>query len=303
MRANGTVELQTLKMGDYVSNIPCYVCRGPNHCDAERCRHCFAPMAIAHQAASQKIQPHLLGVWSSPTAGKTTYLGMLADILSRQHQGWQWLARGAFSVSLQQETLHALAECEFPSPTDTNAEAWNWVHCQIMRAVGRKSWELVLPDVAGIILQNELEHPQSCAAIRAMAKYGGGGMLLIDAERAAAGGNREDFFTLKLLTYLHEAVSQQPKQSWQNRPLAIVFTKADICEASRCDPTSFAREQLPGVWQMCRERFPCVKFFATSITAGSAARIDRFGRRISLPLRIEPRGVVEPFYWLLEHLG
>lgn len=303
MRTNGTVELQTMKMGAYIASIPCYVCRGPNHCDQERCRHCFAPMAIAHQANSQKIQPQLLGVWSAPTAGKTTYLGMLTDILSRQYQGLQWLARGAFSVSLQQETLQALAECEFPAPTPADPEAWHWIHCQLSRPQQRTLCEFVLPDVAGTMLQHELDHPQSCTAIRATAEQATAGLILIDANRAALGGNREDFFTLKLLTFLYEMVTASPDQTWKQRPLAILFTKADRCEACRHDPTSFARELLPGVWQMCAERFPRSRFFATSISAGNAARIDRYGRRINIPLRIEPRGVVEPFRWLLEQLS
>ncbi len=47
--------------------------------------------------------------------GKTVYLGMLMDMLSRQKERMQMLARGAFSINLQQFTTTALARGEFPA--------------------------------------------------------------------------------------------------------------------------------------------------------------------------------------------
>jgi hypothetical protein len=82
----------------------------------------------------------------------------------------------------------------------------------------------------------------------------------------------------------------------------VIFTKADACDVCRLDPVAFAQQHLPGVWQLCQERFQNVQFFATSVSAGSAFRIDRYGHRQNVPLRIEPKGVVEPFAWLLSGL-
>ncbi len=40
----------------YAVPIPCYICEAENTFDAEFCRHCLAPMALAHQASSQKVR-------------------------------------------------------------------------------------------------------------------------------------------------------------------------------------------------------------------------------------------------------
>ena len=53
------------------------------------------------------------------------------DMLSRQEQGTHILARGGFSINLQQETIAALARCEFPERTSIEPERWHWVHGQV----------------------------------------------------------------------------------------------------------------------------------------------------------------------------
>ncbi len=297
MSSGGQVQLQSLQMAN-IMRVRCYICEAGNHGESERCRVCSAPIAIAHQAYALKIQPKVLVPLSTSRAGKTTYLGLLTDILSRQHQGLHWLARGAYSVSLQQETMGNLARCEYPQPTPDNPEAWHWVHCQVLRENERKPLDLVLPDISGAAIERDMKHAHADSALQSVALKGSAALVLVDAVRAAAGGNQEDFATLKLLTFL-AGVSTDPKKPWGKKPVAIVFTKADACDVCRLDPNGFAQQHLPGVWQLCQERFPNVRFFATSVSAGSAFRIDRFGHRVTVPLRIEPKGVVEPFAWLL----
>ena len=50
MRANGMVEMDSYRLAAYTVPCPCYICGGGNNFDAELCRHCHAPMALAHQA-------------------------------------------------------------------------------------------------------------------------------------------------------------------------------------------------------------------------------------------------------------
>lgn len=302
MSVEGQVELESYKLAKYVSTIPCYICRGPNHRDAERCRHCFAPMALAYQAKAQRVQPKILAVLGAAGAGKTAYLGLLTDILSRQSHGLQLLARGAFSVSLQQETTASLARCEFPPPTSADPEVWHWVHCQLLRGDGRKPQELILPDVCGGVLFKEADHPASDPIVRPMLTQAAAALILVDAPEAACGGNQADFSTLKMLTYLHE-LDPLAKQSWRQRPIAIVFTKTDACDAAADDPTAFAREHLSGVWRMCQDRKTPTGFFATSVAAGCISRVGRGGRRTTVPLRVEPRGIVEPFRSLVDQIA
>ena len=82
-----------------------------------------APMALAQQALGQTARPKMVAVLGPSGSGKTVYLGMLMDVLSRLPQRLQIIARGAFSIGLQQATVSALASCEFPAKTGTEPEA------------------------------------------------------------------------------------------------------------------------------------------------------------------------------------
>ena len=105
---------------------------------------------------------------------------------------------------------------------------------------------------------------------------------------------------MKLVTYLSE-LSDDKKHGWQNRPVALVYTKADQCENCFQDPAAFARRHTPGLYQQCRERLRRLKHFAVGVAGGVGFRNEPHGR-VHVPLRIEPRGVIEPFKWLLEEI-
>ena len=94
------VPLDSYRLANYAVQVKCYVCEGGNTFDAETCRHCYAPMALAHQARSQNLQPRMVAALGSAGAGKTVFLGMLLDMLSHQKEQHQLLARGAFSITL-----------------------------------------------------------------------------------------------------------------------------------------------------------------------------------------------------------
>ena len=96
------VPLESARLVEYADPIPCYVSEGQNNFDAEYCRYCSAPMALAHQANSQKLFPQMVATVGASGVGKTVYLGMLMDMLSRRPKHVQLLARGAFSITLQQ---------------------------------------------------------------------------------------------------------------------------------------------------------------------------------------------------------
>ena len=126
--------LESYRLIQYSTPIPCYICAADNTTDAEFCNHCSAPMALAHQANVQKVQPRMVAVVGPSGVGKTVYMGMLLDMLSQQSEKMQLLARGAFSINLQQTAMAALSRCEFPRKTPNEPDRWNWVHCQIRHA-------------------------------------------------------------------------------------------------------------------------------------------------------------------------
>jgi hypothetical protein len=254
-------------------------------------------MALAHQANAQKVHPLMLAVVGSAGAGKTVYLGMLADMLSRPNQDLQLLARGAFSISLQQATMGALSQCEFPAKTPNEPDRWNWMHYQAKLKGRRSPLELIMPDMAGEAILAEINHPHAYPVIRAFFTKCVGAMLLVDAERLDGGDQQQDLQTMKILSYLSELESDR-RRGWGNRPLAVVFTKADQCDASFENPEEFARKNSPGLWQHCRERFRRSRFFAAGVAGACIYRRD-LGGKVLTPLRIEPRGVTEPFSWLV----
>ncbi len=295
------VPLDSYRLAQYAVPVSCYICEAQNTFDAETCSRCAAPMALAHQAAAQKLHPQMIATMGASGAGKTVYLGMLMDMLSRQPERLQLLARGAFSITLQQTTIGALARCEFPEKTPNEPDHWNWVHCQIRRPKQRRTLELIMPDMAGEAVLQEVDHPHSFQVITSYFKKCVGAMVLIDAMKLKEGGLEQDYFTMKLISSLGE-MDDDPKNGWAHRPVALIFTKADQCEDCLADPAAYAKSHATGLWQQCQERFDVHRFFAASVTGNCAYRQTRGGGRICLPLRIEPHGIVEPFEWLLDHI-
>lgn len=302
MTKNAYQEMDSYRLAQYVVQTPCYVCGGGNVFDAELCRHCSAPMALSHQANTQKVRPQMLAAIGPAGAGKTVYLGMLSDLLSRQNDRMQILARGAFSISLQQATLGALGRCRFPEKTPNEPDRWNWLHCQVKMAKRRRPVELIMPDLAGESLMQELDRPNTYPIINHFLNRCASLMLMVDAADLEAGDDSHDYFAMKIVSYLCE-LDGRLRQGWPNRPVAVIFTKADECSSSAFDsPDEFARRHAPGLFRTCRERLRKHGFFATGVV-GCCAHRNTMSGRVQVPLRIEPRGIVEPFEWLVGQMG
>jgi hypothetical protein len=295
------VPMQSSRLAQYVVPIPCYVCAAENTYDAEHCTHCGAPMALAHQANSQGIRPQMMACIGASGVGKTVYLGMLLDMLSRQPEVVQLLARGAFSINLQQTTISALSRCEFPPKTPNEPDRWNWVHAQLRRPSAERVVELIMPDMAGEALLEEVDHAHTYRGIRAFLNKCAGALLLVDATQFRDAGGPHQFSATKLLSYLNE-LNDGLSPGWNKRPLAIVFTKADQVEECFDDAEGYAKAHAAGMWQQCCEQFQTRRFFAASVAGACAWRESIVDGRVQVPLRVEPRGIVEPFLWLFEQL-
>lgn len=300
MSTKGVLPMDSYRLAQYAVQVPCYICEGGNSFDAEICRYCQAPMALAHQANVQKVPTQLIGTIGSADAGKTVYLGMLSDILSQDKEDLQLLARGAFSVSLQQTTIAALSNCEFPQKTPNEPDRWNWIHCQLRSSKRRNPIELIMPDISGEAILEEVDHPHTFPVIRAFLSKCSAVLVLVDAARLMRGIKDQDFFAMKILSYLCELQNDR-KTGWQTRPFSLVFTKSDQCEQCFDDPAMFAKKHAPGLWQFCQQRLKSHRFFAAGVAGACAYQLELGGRR-QVPLRIEPRGIVQPFQWLIEQL-
>jgi hypothetical protein len=299
--SKSTLPMESYRLAEYAAQIPCYICDEGNTYDAEMCHSCQAPMALAHQANAQRVRPRMLAAIGASGVGKTVYLGMLLDMLSRRTQGLQILARGAFSITLQQTAIAALARREFPYKTPNEPDQWNWMHCQASMDDRKHLAELIMPDMSGEAILEEVDHPATYRVIRTFLEKCAGIMILIDAAQLMEGSRDQDFFSMKLLSYLSE-LSDDPRRGWRHRPVALILSKGDQCERCFDDPAEFARQHASGLWQHANERFRNHRFFASGV-AGTCLNhfVPGRGRMIS-PLRIEPRGVVEPFEWLVQQM-
>ncbi|MEI8375131.1 MAG: hypothetical protein WCJ35_20110 [Planctomycetota bacterium] len=322
--------MKSSELAEWTLPVLCYVCEAANSREAEYCRRCSAPMALAHQALGQTARPKMVAILGPSGSGKTVYLGMLMDMLSRQPERLQIVARGAFSIGLQQTTVSALARCEFPAKTSTEPESWNWMHCEIHRketvvaseppsflsrfarftprkqrtAVTNKSpcVELVMPDMAGEAILEEVEHPQTYLLVRSLLRNSSAVLLLLDASELSRGQRDPDFAAMKILSCLKELEIQGGAGRKSRRSVALVFTKADQVEGCRENPEGFADTYATGAWQYCRQGFRDYAFFAASVVGGCTWLEVRGEGRRRIPLRIEPHGIIEPFEWILEKL-
>ena len=296
--------LESYRLAHYTVQVECYVCGGGNTFDAEHCRHCQAPMALAHHVNSQNVQPGLIAVLGTSGAGKTVYLGMLMDMLSRRTHGLQALVRGAFSVSLQQITTAALANGEFPTKTPNEPDRWNWVHSQLRSPRLRRPLEMIIPDMSGEAVLEEIDHPRTFPVVRSFLAKSVGVVILVDALRLQQGGHEQEHFTMKLLTFLNELENDDKQRGRRrdkpsSRPVSVVLTKADQCERCFEDPEAFVQACGSGMWRYCSESFENVKIFASGVAGACAYRFGLGDQRRRVPLRVEPRGIIEPFEWLV----
>jgi hypothetical protein len=296
--------LESYLLAEQAAPIACLVCNHENCCSAARCRNCSAPMSLAHNSLSLKRKPHLIAVIGASGAGKTVYLGLLMDMLTRHVGLLRSTARGPMSISLQQTTTTALATGWFPEKTNASPEHWHWVHCQFNCRRRRRPLELVVPDISGQALAAETERANRYPAIRSLLTKCAAVIVMADAELLQSGDHSQDFVALKVLSLMGD-LREEKSHSWrkrpERRPLALVLTKADKCEGLIENPREFADGHATALWNDCRSRFSRHEVFACSV-AGATAFRDSYGGRQRVPLRIEPRGILEPFGWLMTEL-
>ena len=60
MTRRAVLPMESYELVQYAVQVPCFICEGGNAFDAELCRHCHAPMALAYQANVQKAPPKMI---------------------------------------------------------------------------------------------------------------------------------------------------------------------------------------------------------------------------------------------------
>jgi hypothetical protein len=296
-------ELQSSRYQNEQAGEGCACCGALYAGKGPFCVSCLAPIEISQTVRRRGTPPRFVPVLGASGAGKTVYLGMLLDILSQGTRPLAGLATSAFSVRLQEQTTTALENRRFPDKTPTEAEGWQWVHCEVTHPKRPKAYaDIITPDFAGESIAHEIEQPGSYPAIRHVILQAHGLLVLCDSLRVRDASLGEDLFALKLASYLvqlHEAAAPAKGRQAVDQPLAIVLTKSDVCPEAGADPARFAAANLPRLLQFCRRKFAHYEFFASSVVGSSVTLVDGYGCRTQVPLHIEPRGITEPLDWVL----
>jgi hypothetical protein len=267
---------------------------------SQACQKCYAPSEVISSILGRATQPKYVGVLGPSGVGKTVYLGILLDLLAHGAGGLHGMARGPFSLTLQRQVMLSLERQRFPEKTPVEPDLWQWVHCDV--STGRKngSFDLVTPDVAGEAVAAELETPGTQLTIRALIARCAGLAVLVDTPALIAEGQGQEIFAMQLVTYLESLHSQRGRKV--ETPVAMIFTKADLCKEIIGDSEAFARAHAPALFRMCESRLKHFRFFRSSVAGACGRLVDRMGGESLVPLRVEPRGVIEPFTWLSERL-
>lgn len=276
----------------------------------EYCTDCQAPASVSQTVVMRGGEHCFVSVLGASNAGKTVYLGLLLDILNKGPEEFRGMASSAFSVDLQEQVITALEHRMFPEKTPAEADAWKWLHCQISMTDKKDSVDvdLISPDFAGEAIAMEINQSGLYPAIQNIVTKSTGLLILCDSMRVRDEGSAEDLFAMKLASYIAQlhGLSSDGKRlrSRTHGPsLAIVFTKCDGCPEATQDPTQFAANNTPRLFEFCRRTFPRHAFFAASVAGNSGMITDHTGLKMRMPFHIEPRGVLQPLQWVVGHRG
>jgi hypothetical protein len=281
--------------------LPCPLC-GAEIYLSQGCNTCFLPARVVESIRARPQPPRFVGVLGPSGVGKTVYLGMLLDLLARGVSGLRGVAQSPFSLTLHRNLILALERQRFPEKTPVESDRWQWVHCEVYAGKGRSLYDIVTPDVAGEAVMAELENPGSNKTIRALIGRCAGLVVLVDVIDVIAAGQGQELFAMQLVSYL-DTLKPRKRNRKIGIPVAIVFTKTDLCDEWIHDPEAFARANVSELYGQCQTRLERFRFYFSGVAGSTGRLVDRSGQEMLIPLRIEPRGVIEPFAWMVKELG
>ncbi|MEM7475493.1 MAG: hypothetical protein AAF483_10925 [Planctomycetota bacterium] len=285
-------------MADY-----CICCSSRIASRDEFCGECQTPASLSHSVVAKGGVESFISVLGASNAGKTVYLGLLLDILSKGNENFRGVASSSFSVDLQENVVNALERRMFPEKTPNEVDEWQWLHCKISMARKKqtRSIDLVSPDFAGEAIASEITQPGLYPAVRHVVTRSSGILILCDSVRVRDEGAGEDLFAMKVASYVAEQHRiHGTKRASAGPSVAIVFTKCDSCPEAIQDPTAFAKYNTSRLYEFCTRTFRRTQFFAASVAGSSGILTDSNGWESRIPFHVQPYGIIEPLQWLVE---
>lgn len=287
---------------NWLSDLYCVTCHSQLIASGRTCPTCQTPMEVSKSFRNQGYGGKLVSVLGASSAGKTVYLGMLLDMLSKGSDGLRGIPNGSFSMEIQDQTISAFEKRRFPEKTPSEVDKWNWVHCEAFdERKPKRRVEIITPDVAGEVLALELENPNSSTAVRSLISNSNGMIVLLDSLQIREDARSVDVFGTKLAAYIADLHTRQinERRKKVRLPIAFVLTKTDGCHEAVTDVDSFSKSNLPGLVHYCEQRMSAFDFFSASVVASTMNVVDSRGIEYQAPLHIQPRGIVEPLEWIL----
>lgn len=262
------------------------------------------PASLTHSVKAQGAEHSFISVLGASNAGKTVYLGLLLDILSKGGEDFRGTAASSFSVDLQAHVVNMLEKRSFPEKTPTEADAWQWLHYKLTMSHKKstRTADLISPDFAGEAIATEISRPGLYPAVAHVVSRSNGLMILCDSVRVRDQGAGEDLFAMKLATYIaeqHELYGENFGKRGKGPSIAVVFTKCDACPEAVNDPSAFAANNTPRLHDFCRQTFRRVEFFSAGVAGSTGVIADTRGLQMCVPFHIQPYGVLEPLRWIL----
>ncbi len=268
------------------------------------CANCQTPVSLSQSVAASGGGHTFVSVLGASNAGKTVYLGLLLDILSKGSDEFRGAAASSFSVELQEYVVTELEKRSFPEKTPSESNEWQWLHCKLTMANKKatQTADLISPDFAGEAIAMEISRPGLYPAVAHVVTRSSGILILCDSVRVRDEGVGEDLFAMKLATYIaeHHQLYGENFGKRENGPaLAVVFTKSDACPEAVADPSAFASNNTPRLYDFCRQTFRRIEYFAAGVAGSTGVLADRKGRQMHVPFHIQPYGVLEPLQWIM----
>src|SRR5258708_6147541 len=134
-----------------LTKLPCPLC-DLTITVGNACTRCYAPAEVIRSIAAREAPPRFVGVLGPTNVGKTVYLGMLLDLLSRGAGGLFGVARGSFSLELHRNLVLSMERQRFPAKTPSEPDRWQWIHCEVTSARKGVECDIVTPDVPGEVV-------------------------------------------------------------------------------------------------------------------------------------------------------
>lgn len=267
------------------------------------CNKCQMPTSLSQSVAAQGGGHTFISVLGASNAGKTVYLGLLLDILSKGPADFKGVAASSFAVDLQEYVVNELERRSFPEKTPSEADAWQWLHYKLTMKEKKstRTADLISPDFAGEAIATEISRPGLYPAVAHVVSRSSGLLILCDSVRVRDQGASEDLFAMKLASYIaesHELYGENFGKGGKGPSLAVVFTKCDACPEAVENPTAFAANNTPRLHDFCRQTFRRVKFFAAGVAGSTGVIADNRGLQMCVPFHIQPYGVLEPLRWV-----